>query len=383
MTPRKSTAVPRKKTASPRSGKKLATVAKRGRGMSAAAQTTDVSAREARRVIASPSRSAGRGAEPVSLTGESKRGAKKKGKKARLARADFPYPCSILAVDPGALSGWSLWMYGALDCFGECDVFGDEPKRVIERLLKLPGPHVVVVERPFMVRSTGSTGMGTGDKIWREAAKRLGLERRTVRVYPSQWRAVVLPKGMANAKRAVVRPEEMKLAKPLAARFKLELFDVMADAAPAILIGEWASKAGEVLRVLPKPKRVKDTTVPGSSVKFGRFAIRSKARKRIERATDGDACLLGTWLVVDGKSIQRTERIERATLERAEVRIGFKRAYTHPELSHFDAVTHVHVPYRATSEQIEAGWNEVAAMVERQEGFDPKAKRPRKTKRAA
>lgn len=311
---------------------------------------------------------------------------KKKKKPKAPAQLETALACSVLSIDAAETSGYAMWSRGALVDFGECDVFGDEPAQVFERFAALPAPHVIVVERPFRVRSSNSTGIGTGDKIWRELAKRRGFAKRIVRVYPSTWRSKTLPKGMASAKRDDVRPEELTAARMLVVNHlgvgkRAKVGD---DSAPAILIGLWASYAPAVAKVLPKvrgPKMVK-----GTSIKFGRFAIRGKARKRIERATDGAAHMVGTWLSIDGVVPKRDEPIELAALERAEVQLGYAPINAGASSWRDSLTASAFVPYRATSAQIETGWDLVALQVEGQQDFkltSPKKKRARKSKAAA
>lgn len=98
-------------------------------------------------------------------------------------------------------------------------------------------------------------------------------------------------------------------------------------------------------------------------VKFGRFRMRLKARKRIHRATDGMACFEGTWLVVDGRVRKRDEEITAEQLANAYVRLGWG-PLDGPETEHFSATPFAClVPYQATSQEIEDGWMLVADLV--------------------
>lgn len=297
---------------------------------------------------------------------------KKKGKPEKLL--DVAHACSVLAVDGADCSGWSMWDRGVLQRYGECDIFEGEPAKIIDQFLQLtPAPHVVVIERPFMMRFGGQSALGTGRKVWSVAAKRAGLERRTVSVYPSQWRSPILPKGFASAKREVVRPEEQKCAGEVVRGALGLLYEqqhpIGVEAAPAILIGKWGSFAPAVLRVLPKPKPEK--TYPVTVVKFGRFAMRAKPKKRIHKATDGAQHMVGMWLVVDGVVAEKTDRLTQAQLDTAEVRLVY--ANLDPKSPHYmgdreqlsTCPHHTHVSLHAASDQILAGWSYVADLVER------------------
>jgi hypothetical protein len=188
----------------------------------------------------------------------------KKKKREKLAPSPVALECAVLGIDPGELSGFSIWQRGRLVEFGEVDVFSTAPTAVLERFVALEGPHVLVVERPFRVKYQNQTGIGTADKMWRELAKRLRVPRwRTVRVYPPTWRARQLPKGFASAKREKVRLEERFVAElvvldQLGAQ---QLPDLGDESAPAVLIGRWGVYAGEVQKVLPKGRGRKKARV--------------------------------------------------------------------------------------------------------------------------
>jgi hypothetical protein len=301
-----------------------------------------------------------------------------------------PNVCSVLAIDGAEQSGWSMWERGTLRSYGECDVFGDGPAKIIAQFLQTTtGPHVLVIERPFMLRFGGQTGLGTGEKIWRVQGARAGLGKRIVRVYPSTWRSRTLPKGFASKKREEVRPKEREVAAELVqlqlGRFHVRDFPIGPEAAPAILIGQWGSRSPAVRRVLPAIKPEK--TYPVTVVKFGRFAIRREPKKRIHKATEGAQHMIGMWLVLDGRVTHRDDRVTQAELDRCEVRLGY--ANLDPSSAQYEggdeskswseSCQHVaHVPLAATSEQIFVGWSKVADSVERAYPAPVRAPRARK-----
>ncbi len=165
-------------------------------------------------------------------------------RKPKLAPSFTPHDCAILAVDPGETSGWAIYNRGVLHECGECDVFSEAPSRVIDYLKTFPAPHLVVVERPFMVRFGTQVAVGAGDVIWRRAAERAGLRNRITRVYPATWRARVT--GKSSAKREEARAAEQ-------ARAERETgMSCGPDEAAAVCIGLWAIRAGEVAAKLPK-----------------------------------------------------------------------------------------------------------------------------------
>lgn len=168
----------------------------------------------------------------------------KRPKKPKPEPSYTPWPCSILAVDPGERSGWALYDRGKPVSSGELDLFTDEPKAVMAALLAMPAPHVVVIERPFMVRFGTQVAVGAGDLFWRRLAERNGLTRRIVRVYPATWRSKTT--RMHAAKRDAARAVEQRQAAALVGR------ECGPDESAALLIGTWAIRAGEVGKVLPK-----------------------------------------------------------------------------------------------------------------------------------
>lgn len=183
-----------------------------------------------------------------------------------------PWNCAILAVDPGERSGWSLWFNGSLIDWGECDAFFGAPAEVINGVkffhwltdddTKQP-PLIVVVERPFRTQYGTQVAVGAGDLVWRRAAEAAGLKSRIVRVYPSTWRSKALPKGWAGgakAKRASVKEIELAEAWKIVSCKKPSKWDrpnvtVGSESAPAILIGKWATHAGEVGAKMPRPRK--------------------------------------------------------------------------------------------------------------------------------
>lgn len=171
-----------------------------------------------------------------------------------------PHQCVVVGADPGENSGWSIRIAGKLEDFGECDVFGGGPQRVLEKALELARernlPCALVTERPFRVRYGTQTGIGTAELIWRTMAKRLGFARRIIRIWPASWRAAVLGKGWGGGKRSdreKVRAEEQR-------RAALDAIDSGVskvpgpDSSPAVLISRWGSYAGQVAEALSKQR---------------------------------------------------------------------------------------------------------------------------------
>lgn len=194
----------------------------------------------------------------------------KRARKPKLTPSPTPHPCVIVAVDPGETSGWSIWDRGLLCEWGEVDVFGAEVGTVIGKALGTAAtegvPCVLAIERPFQRRAKqggfNTTATGTADKIWRTHAQRCGFGKRIVRCYPATWRARVLGSPWHVAKREAVRAHERVVAQQVVAdngfdRSDVDHVDPGPDASPAVLIGKWATHAGEIQAVLPKPRRRK------------------------------------------------------------------------------------------------------------------------------
>lgn len=175
---------------------------------------------------------------------------RKRAKKPKPPPSLTPHDAAVLAIDPGETSGWAIWVRGTLRAYGTCDVFGDMPAELVRHFLREFGPHVAVIERPFLVRFGSQTNIGTADRIWRKRLEEAGLARRIVRVYPASWRARVLGKGWASASRDLVRVREGIVAGAMT-----EVDHIHPDAAAAVCIGRWGCFAGEVLAVLPKRRK--------------------------------------------------------------------------------------------------------------------------------
>jgi hypothetical protein len=183
-------------------------------------------------------------------------------KKPRLPASVTPHSCVILSVDTAQRSGWCVYVDGKYASSGEidmldpslstdqCGLSGWSTDRVCLHALwecaEYEGrPAVLVFERPFR-----GTTQGQWIGAWKQAwALNSGHKRRVCGVYPSSWRARVLGPGWARAGREQVRKMELAVAARIAGR------DVKPDEAAAICIGDWATKAGEVLALLPKRRR--------------------------------------------------------------------------------------------------------------------------------
>jgi hypothetical protein len=177
-----------------------------------------------------------------------------------------PHACFVLGVDPGEHAGWALWFKDQLWDFGELSGLDYEAvKQVIRAALQLAEiggvPCVMVIEKPpthHAKRSFASLlGSGETRAAWRLAwVACKGNQKRMVRVEPNRWRGAVLP-GWAGSSRAVIKPQELRVAESIVKQHSRHgvIRAVGAESAPAILIGRWGVRAGEVGAVLGGRKR--------------------------------------------------------------------------------------------------------------------------------
>jgi hypothetical protein len=161
-------------------------------------------------------------------------------------------PCVLLALDTANRTGWALGAFGSIVSSGEHPLYSDAGMRATNEVLTLACalssqhkiPIVIAYEVPWGGRM--AAGETKAEGYWIHAARSCGVPmRRFVKVYPSQWRAVVLPPGSASLEREEVRKVEAIEAAKIVSDRKLG-----SDECAAVLIFEWAKKAGEVLSTL-------------------------------------------------------------------------------------------------------------------------------------
>jgi len=173
------------------------------------------------------------------------------------AVAGAPHDAVILAIDPGATSGWAVVARGRVFASGVARTAADRAGVVGDWSASLLGlPDVAVVEtwtvgggrgRAGGTRWTPSTmiGLGAARGRWLERLELACVPaRRIVSVTPATWRAVLagLPrKTTDDAKRSAAIVARAKVGRP-----------VEPDEAEAICIGLWAAHAPEVGAVLPR-----------------------------------------------------------------------------------------------------------------------------------
>jgi hypothetical protein len=163
------------------------------------------------------------------------------------------HACVLLSVDPGARGGWALFVRGKRMASGVA-------RNALERAAVIARAQAYEAEFGIALVVVGekwSRGgwfsfdviVGTG-AAWGRWAEALELAehpaRRIVRVLPATWRAPTVGKhkGSDAYKAAAI--------KRVRGLYRIE---VGADEAEALCIGEWGSRAPEVLELLPKARR--------------------------------------------------------------------------------------------------------------------------------
>ena len=155
--------------------------------------------------------------------------------------------CVVLAIDPGKVSGWALFLCGRLIAVGTVRK-ASELQKVIDdaqQLAHKESLRLIVVAETWEAGGWKShkqlIGMGASWGRWALALELAGHPvRRIVRVSVQTWRSVVL--GGARTKHAAERYAR--------ARWPAFTFPTD-DAAEAACQGAWGCQAGEVLAVLP------------------------------------------------------------------------------------------------------------------------------------
>jgi len=188
----------------------------------------------------------------------------KRPKKPRRQASYRPHRCVVLAVDPGRHAGWAIWGQGRLVQWGEVDGLDFEAVRAVVaaavQLFALASvPCVLVLERPPVHHRGGKRSfaslLGSGETraSWRLAwvsCRQPNTRRLTVD--PQRWRDAV---GIGRVSRETAKAAELVRARLVVQDSGAVGPVVGQESAPAILIGSWAARAGEVGAVLPQSAR--------------------------------------------------------------------------------------------------------------------------------
>lgn len=191
--------------------------------------------------------------------------------KQRLAPSYEPWPCVLITVDTAERSGWAITVRGKSVEWGEVDMLRPErstwlpaaaicPVATASSVCALAAllgaqhklPLVLVYELPF-----GGQYQGGWSGSWKAAFMAAGGVKSRMRgVQASCWRARVT--GLGQATRDVARRGDMARAQREVAAIhgaadwtKVELGG---DEAAALCMAVYARHAGEVGKLLPKPK---------------------------------------------------------------------------------------------------------------------------------
>lgn len=182
---------------------------------------------------------------------------RKRGARPKPAPSFTDHECVLLSIDPGATSGWAVFVRGGLVVNGPRGArYGvartPEERRIAVRegLLLAEStqlPLLVVAEKWSAGGKMGHAqiaGLNAQWGRWADVLEELAPRARVVRVYPQTWRPFAWGKGHGP------QPQWKRIAVAMVkARFRVE---VEHDVADAIGIGVWGSRAGEVAEKMPK-----------------------------------------------------------------------------------------------------------------------------------
>jgi hypothetical protein len=159
-----------------------------------------------------------------------------------------PWLCAVLAIDTADRSGYATYVKGEMIEFGEVETKDELLVRCVVGRAKSAArdadlPLVLVLEKAWGGKVWVVSGLGAARERWMSAWRHFDMPAgKVVSVVASVWRAPVL--GSYYASRAATRDEIRRAEQSMAAG--LVGAEVGPDAAPAILIGRWASHAPEV-----------------------------------------------------------------------------------------------------------------------------------------
>lgn len=167
-----------------------------------------------------------------------------------------PHPCTILAIDPGEVSGWAVMSRDRCIASGTATTHEARTTAVLvaDAESTLTGTRLVVVGEKWTAGGLHANpatmaGLGAAWGAWAAALEAEGVPKsRIVRVYPQTWRARVL------APRRGTRSDALKLMAVRRASHEIGR-EPDHDEADAVCIGIWATRAAEVAAKLPKPRK--------------------------------------------------------------------------------------------------------------------------------
>ena len=168
-----------------------------------------------------------------------------------------PWPILILAVDPGANAGWAVYTHGQYSDSGEVKAIELDKIReiawVVITLGRELGLKTVLVLEHHPWGGHGrrtAAGIEARKQTWRDAWRAAGgSPGRVVQMHVQTWRSKLLGRPGRLLGRVEARALEQATAERIAGR------PCGPDEAPAVCMGEVATKSGLVGAKLPKSMR--------------------------------------------------------------------------------------------------------------------------------
>lgn len=175
----------------------------------------------------------------------------------RLPASFHPHPICILAIDPGAKSGWAIFANGVYSTSGVAtrslgrEIACSSAKQFAEST----GSHLIVVAEKWtpggkFAGARTMAGLGANWGMWLAEIERAKIPKsRIVRVHTQTWRAAIL------APKRGTKSDALKAMSIARAQAITGMPNVNHDEADACCIGLWATRASEVGTKIPKRRR--------------------------------------------------------------------------------------------------------------------------------
>lgn len=183
-------------------------------------------------------------------------------KRLRLPRSPTPFAVAVLAIDPGATSGWSIALRGIIhpehagtlsaeDGLAMAGIVAEAAAVAAEAGL----PLIVAAEKwsaGGWLSTDALLGLGASWGAWRSVLLDARIPKtRIVRVLPQTWRAGLQLRRATDG-------SDVEPWKATTRRYVLQAcgLDLPHDASDAVAIALWASQAPDVALALPRRDRV-------------------------------------------------------------------------------------------------------------------------------
>jgi hypothetical protein len=174
--------------------------------------------------------------------------------KAKLPASLTPHDCIVLAIDPGKVSGFAIFVKGFLvwsdSARTHADRF-DPASWAMSEAREWGLPLMVVAEKwtpgGRFAGARTMAGLGASWGLWLAALEDAGIPKaRIIRVHTQTWRAATIGGGRG------IDTQEWKRRARVRASQEAGLLVEDDNAADAICIGLWAIRSGEVGAKMPK-----------------------------------------------------------------------------------------------------------------------------------